>query len=79
MEAELEKRIAARAYEIWDSEGRPAGREREHWEQALREIQAGQAPEQAYFDPPEDRTENRVSGQAAAGIEPVKQRSGKKD
>ena len=32
-----EKRVRDRAYEIWESEGRPAGRESEHWEQAERE------------------------------------------
>lgn len=32
-----ERRVRDRAYEIWESEGRPSGREREHWEQAERE------------------------------------------
>jgi hypothetical protein len=27
-------RIRARAYEIWEEEGRPHGRDREHWQQA---------------------------------------------
>ncbi|WP_274425483.1 DUF2934 domain-containing protein [Chelativorans sp. YIM 93263] len=30
----------ARAHEIWESEGRPTGRDREHWERATREIEA---------------------------------------
>jgi hypothetical protein len=31
--------IRQRAYEIWEGEGRPEGREHLHWEQALRELE----------------------------------------
>ncbi|MGN6375619.1 MAG: DUF2934 domain-containing protein [Sphingomonas sp.] len=34
MSSDLEKRIRERAYEIWESEGRPHGRHSDHWEQA---------------------------------------------
>ena len=30
--------IAARAFEIWEQEGRPAGREKAHWLRAEREL-----------------------------------------
>jgi Protein of unknown function (DUF2934) len=30
----LEARIRARAHQIWEEEGRPEGREAEHWEKA---------------------------------------------
>lgn len=30
-----EERIRRRAHEIWEREGRPEGREREHWDQAV--------------------------------------------
>ena len=33
-------RIAARAYEIWQANGRPDGRDRDHWFQAERELRA---------------------------------------
>src|SRR3712207_3636848 len=33
-----EERIRIRAHEIWENEGRPQGRDREHWEQACREL-----------------------------------------
>lgn len=33
--------IRYRAYEIWQEEGQPHGRDREHWEQAARELGAG--------------------------------------
>jgi trimethylamine:corrinoid methyltransferase-like protein len=32
--------IEKRAYEIWESEGRPDGREQEHWHKAVREVEA---------------------------------------
>jgi hypothetical protein len=35
---DLNTRIEARAHQIWEQEGRPDGREKEHWEQAQREI-----------------------------------------
>lgn len=31
--------IAELAYRIWEQQGRPEGRDREHWEQAQRELQ----------------------------------------
>ena len=37
-----EQKIRERAYEIWDREGRPLGRELEHWTQATREIDQGE-------------------------------------
>ncbi len=35
---DLERRIQQRAYELWESEGHPQGREQDHWQQAEREI-----------------------------------------
>jgi Protein of unknown function (DUF2934) len=31
-----EQLIRARAHQIWEDEGRPEGREKEHWDQATR-------------------------------------------
>jgi hypothetical protein len=36
---DLDAKIRARAHEIWEHEGRPAGRAELHWEQARREIE----------------------------------------
>lgn len=33
------ERIKQRAYELWESQGRPDGKEQEHWEQASQELQ----------------------------------------
>jgi hypothetical protein len=38
MEQDSHDKLRARAYAIWEAEGRPSGREQEHWDQARREI-----------------------------------------
>ncbi len=38
MDKDIENRIRERAYEIWEEEGRPEGREAQHWQQAAGEI-----------------------------------------
>jgi Protein of unknown function (DUF2934) len=35
---DLQQRIQQRAYELWEHEGRPQGREHAHWQQAEREL-----------------------------------------
>jgi hypothetical protein len=49
--------IARRAYEIWEAEGRPHGRDREHWESAARELGSPAPMPEGYHDgeglPPE--------------------------
>ena len=42
MNTAIEERIRTRAYEIWEAEGRPLGREVEHWLQAAQELAAEQ-------------------------------------
>jgi hypothetical protein len=36
-----EHRIRQRAHEIWEREGRPSGRDREHWERAQHDVDSG--------------------------------------
>ena len=38
----LEQRIRERAYQIWEEEGHPQGRDSEHWQRARSEVMAGQ-------------------------------------
>lgn len=38
MTGDIERRIRERAYEIWESEGRPEGRSEDHWKQARAEF-----------------------------------------
>jgi hypothetical protein len=37
---EREERIRVRAYQLWETAGRPEGQQQEHWEQASRDIDA---------------------------------------
>ena len=39
-EGDLQQRIQQRAYQLWESEGRPEGREQAHWQEAQRELTA---------------------------------------
>jgi hypothetical protein len=43
MTDDRQERIRKRAHAIWESHGRPHGSDREHWEQATREIDAQDA------------------------------------
>jgi hypothetical protein len=38
MNTAIEDRIRKRAYELWEAEGRPEGREVDHWLQAAQEV-----------------------------------------
>jgi hypothetical protein len=38
MERTTEDRVRGRAHSIWEAEGRPEGRDRDHWLQAEREL-----------------------------------------
>ncbi len=38
MNTAIEDRIRCRAYELWESEGRPEGREVDHWLRAAQEV-----------------------------------------
>ena len=60
--------IARRAYEIWEAEGRPHGRDREHWEAAAQQL-GTPAPV------PEDyKTDEALPGLEAATKKPAARR-----
>ena len=40
MDPEIEEKIRARAYALWEKEGRPDGKHAEHWERAKRLVAA---------------------------------------
>ena len=59
--------IAKRAYEIWEQDGRPEGREAEHWLRAEQEIAAQTAPVRAFAAArPEGKADGRPGRKAAA-------------
>jgi Protein of unknown function (DUF2934) len=51
MNDDREQWLRQRAYAIWEIEGCPEGRDREHWEKAERELSAAQAAEQFQSSP----------------------------
>ena len=65
-----EDRIKQRAYEIWEMEGRPHGRDKEHWERAVREMEDDQAvivaPPVAELMPPVAKPEAQQGGSSLA-------------
>lgn len=58
--SDLDQRIRTRAYQIWQEQGQPEGREVEHWFQAQAEVQTQRAAEvrtagrKEMRDPPRD-------------------------
>ncbi len=46
------RRIEERAYAIWESEGRPHGRDREHWHKAEAQIAEEEGAEKRAFGAP---------------------------
>jgi hypothetical protein len=55
-QAPAEEEIAYCAYLIWEKEGRPSGREREHWLQAETQLMATRAHD-GWTGEPERRTQ----------------------
>ena len=51
MDQDREERITVRAHQLWEAEGRPHGRDGEHWHRAEEEIDAeGTASSRAFAD-----------------------------
>jgi len=69
--SDREEQIRRRAYEIWERDGRPEGREAEHWRQAAQEIEAEEnaaAIGGASGTPPEPKKSGAGRGGKAAGL-----------
>ena len=47
MDTEKHEGIARRAYGFWLAEGQPDGRQEEHWQRAVREIEAAESANSA--------------------------------
>jgi hypothetical protein len=60
-----DERIAKKAHELWEAEGRPHGRDREHWDEA-KEIIAIQDSESATLLPRETGAEEPVEEKSVA-------------
>lgn len=57
-----ESTIRQRAYAIWEEEGRPHGREWDHWERALREIVCADPP------PPKAKARKTTKGRIRSAL-----------
>jgi len=83
LDNDIEQRIRERAFYIWIEQGRPEGRDREHWQQAESELVAGIAKpenelrpaqsEAAPADAPKEASAEAVPAQAAPGVEAIGQ------
>lgn len=49
MNNDREEQIRARAHQIWEEEGRPEGREQEHWNKAAQEMEGHQALDEGAY------------------------------
>lgn len=67
MSEDREQRIRERAHRIWEEEGRPEGREDEHWRRAEREIDAANAGD--VLPAPDDA---QARGGAGAPADPLR-------
>ncbi len=70
-----EEQLRQRAYGIWQAEGEPHGRDREHWEMAERDLtpapsEASDTPEVGTEDAPKPVASRRKKAEPAAISEP---------
>lgn len=68
-----EQRIRKRAYEIWEGEGRPEGREAEHWDRARFLIGIEENADAALLSNPmvKDREEGLTTPPPPEAVEPI--------
>ncbi|ARU18011.1 DUF2934 domain-containing protein [Croceicoccus marinus] len=74
MDQNIENRIRERAYEIWEEEGRPEGREAQHWQQAAGDIADAQSENRAASAKSASKTGAKADGTArkkASGDKPA--------
>lgn len=65
MFSEIEGRVRKRAYEIWEAEGRPSGRDEEHWLRAVHEIEAERSEANKEEKPRSTKAATRKSNASA--------------
>jgi hypothetical protein len=61
-----ETAVRARAYEIWEAEGRPHGRDADHWFRALEEVASAPAMTTPEPNAPVKRAAKKAENGAAA-------------
>jgi hypothetical protein len=79
MPPERDEQIRQRAYEIWEREGRPHGRDEEHWRMAVDEL-VGEFREARFTQPvPAARATETAKPDKPASAEPPKPAGGSGD
>jgi hypothetical protein len=70
-----EKRIAHKAHELWEQEGRPHGRDQDHWEQARFLVGIGENPTAGTLPNPSVPTVQNPGGTAPSTppVEPIRE------
>ena len=68
-----EQKIRERAYEIWDREGRPLGRELEHWAQAEREVAEREVAERELTAREIDQGEGEIEGDDLPSLQALRE------
>ena len=74
MDQNIENRIRERAYEIWEEEGCPEGREAQHWQQAAGDIADAQSENRAASAKSASKTGAKADGttrKKASGDKPA--------
>lgn len=71
MADDREEQIRNRAHAIWESEGQPEGRDKEHWAQAEGEHGGGDAETQAEAAPPEPAATPEPEATPVAPVTPA--------
>jgi Protein of unknown function (DUF2934) len=74
--SDRETRVRERAHQLWEQEGRPHGRDSDHWEQAAREIDAEENPVAAKKKAPRAR-KNASAPDSSTGLRPARKKSTK--
>lgn len=67
MAEDEEERIRRRAHAIWEEEGRPEGRQEEHWRRARRELASGSGPREEAAAEDAEAAPGKSLGEIARG------------
>jgi hypothetical protein len=71
MDHDREEKIRQRAHQMWEADGKPDGRDGEHWHRAVREIDGGGDGDRTETKAEADQTLSEASGSsgAASGLQ----------
>lgn len=81
MDQDHQERIRQRAHEIWESEGRPEGRDANHWaqaEQELRDQSGGEQSDEGLQAGDNSQTRSQGQQDAAQAVAPKPARKSRK-